>query len=344
MSELSREHVQEIFVNAVNGYRTAKLLFVSTKLGFWDVLSASESMSGAQVAERLGLNPGAVASVLDNLVAMGLLVHTSDETADGYRCYEAAKSAFQQGSEGSLHQNLKLQDMFWSYWTDLEGYLRRGPERELEVLAHDESEFLETYIEGVQAVSEPRAYEVAQVLCPSEARRIVDVGGGGGTYSLALAQAAPRAQVTLLDLAPTLNITRRMIAGHPRAEQIRLCAGNYLKDDYGQDADLILMSNVTHDEPAESVRTMFSSAYRALKVGGRLAMHDWVIDPRSQTELIASLFSTTLKLYTRQGAIYSREFYQDMFQTAGFSEAKVHEIGTASKNPSWVFVATKIEE
>ena len=99
------------------------------------------------------------------------------------------------------------------------------------------------------------------------------------------------------------------------------------------------MSHVTHDEAPERVARMFRRARSALAPGGRLLVHDWVVDEGGCSPPFAALFSLHVRLYTRGGRVYRRSEYARMLTDAGFDVERVDAVSSRSPNPTTLITA-----
>ncbi len=330
----------DFFLKAMGGYRVAKILLVANRLGLFKHTDGAGCSADA-LAERLGLPGEALVVLLRALVSMGLVA------ARGalYHNTALASAHLVAGKPDYVGNTLRMHDMLWENWSNLEAVLRTDqPWKTLpELLGAQDQEFTREYIRGMQPLAAAPSREIAQLLSDRPLKSVLDVGGGPGTYTLALLARNPHATGTVLDLATTLAVTRELLAGHAAAQRVLLREGNYLKDEYGADFDLVFMSHVTHDESPSNVALMARKAYAALSTGGRLAIHDWVVVPGTSPAALASaLFAVNLTTYTF-GRLYSREEYAEILRGAGFADVSAREIlsGKAA-NPTWLIVAQKM--
>src|SRR5207253_1843708 len=94
----------------------------------------------------------------------------------------------------------------------------------------------------------------------------------------------------------------------------------------GSAFDLVLLSHVTHDEPDDVNRALVEKAHAALRPGGRVAVHDFVVEEDGCGPPWAALFSLNVLTYTRGGRVYSVAEYLRLLAAAGFVRPEVHPI------------------
>ena len=113
--------------------------------------------------------------------------------------------------------------------------------------------------------------QILDALMLSGDERIVDIGGGTGHYAIAFANHCR--QVTVLDES------QDMLAKVPPHEKIRVARGDALQTGLEAESfDLALLSDVVHHIAAQD--RLLDEAYRLLKPGGRLVIHDFAANSR----------------------------------------------------------------
>ncbi len=308
------------FTELMGAYRRTKLVLVAHRLGVFDALAAKSADANA-VADRVHAHPATLAPVLDALSGMGVLEKSGALYTNG----AIAAEHLVKGRPMYLGHVLEMHDRLWEGWSNLEHVVRSGqPWRTLPALLEAEPDFADRYIRGMHNFSGPAAREVARLVGPGSVKRMLDVGGGPGTYAFAILEQNPEARATVLDLDVTLRITREFANAHPLKDRLELRVGNYLEDEYGDGFDLALMSHTTHDEPEVRVRDMLARAYQALDRGGRVAIHDWVLDDSGATPLDPALFGVHVMLYTDGGRVHRRADYERWLGEAGFVRLEHH--------------------
>ncbi|HEU5118751.1 MAG TPA: methyltransferase, partial [Isosphaeraceae bacterium] len=96
-----------------------------------------------------------------------------------------------------------------------------------------------------------RARNVAPVLAqeyPLEgARRLLDVGGGTGIYSIAYLQSQPELRAVVWDRPEVLAVARELAWEHGVSDRLECHPGDMFADPVPPDCDAVLLSNILHD-------------------------------------------------------------------------------------------------
>jgi acetylserotonin N-methyltransferase len=134
--------------------------------------------------------------------------------------------------------------------------------------------------------------------------RLLDVGGGSGAYSIAVAQVFSDTRATVLEAQPIDAIARRTIAAAGLAGRIDVVTADMFADAWPADHDTHLFSNVLHDWSEPDCRRLLAQSVASLPEGGRLLVHDMLLDDDKSGPLWAAEYSVLLTTVT-QGRLYS---------------------------------------
>jgi cyclopropane fatty-acyl-phospholipid synthase-like methyltransferase len=115
---------------------------------------------------------------------------------------------------------------------------------------------------------------------PSSARRLLDVGGGEATFSIALCARHPSLTATVLDLPSVVAAGTERVAAAGLADRITLRGVDLAGELDEHDHDVLLLCNVVHGFAADRARSLVTECVRALRPGGMLLLLDTTDQPR----------------------------------------------------------------
>jgi cyclopropane fatty-acyl-phospholipid synthase-like methyltransferase len=174
---------------------------------------------------------------------------------------------------------------------------------------------------------------VKKLLLPDAPTRLLDVGGGHGTYSILMCQKYPQLQATILDYFAGLETAQQKIAGQPYANRIHLLKGDMWEVAGGEGFDMILLFNVLHQYDIETNVKLLRKAKAALKPGGQVAILDQITGKIPGKAINAVLRLIALQYYVfADGRIFSREEMMEICQQAGFSGMQFHNLSSLPGN------------
>lgn len=171
-----------------------------------------------------------------------------------------------------------------------------------------------------------RAKNVAPVLAERlplpDARRLLDVGGGTGIYSIAWLQRHPELRAIVWDRPEVLKVASELAAGYGVADRLEVLAGDMFHDTLPEGVDVVLLSNVLHDWDVPECRAIVARIAAALPPGGRLLIHDVFLNDALDGPLPIALYSAALFRLT-EGRAYSAGEYRGWLDEAGLVPGEV---------------------
>ncbi len=124
------------------------------------------------------------------------------------------------------------------------------------------------------------------------ARTILDVGGGSGTFAVALAEAQFLGQYTLFDLPPVCKIADENLKNH-NFPNFKCHPGNFFKDIWPAEQEVIFLSNILHDWPPTVCEFLIAKAFSATVPGGKFILHEMLLDDHRTGPRVPLLFLAT---------------------------------------------------
>lgn len=312
-------------------YRAAKILFVAVYHDFFSSISHG-CETAVELSKKHKTNPRATEILLDALTALGFLQKQNGH----YSCDPEKTSCLIDSQTHPMANNVRFQELIGDAWADLRNVVSSGKVRKsLLPRLSEETPFTREYIRGMKNIAMQPAKEIAELFSSASAKRLLDVGAGPGTYSLALLEKTPSLHADLLDLPTTLSVTQELLAEYPDSlsKRAHCKEGNYHTADFGLGLyDLVLMSHITHDEGEEEVQRLFEKAHASLRPGGRIIIHDFVVSEDRTEPIFDAVFAVHMLVYTEKGRVYTQKEYTSWLQKAGFHEILANPINTDSLN------------
>ena len=151
------------------------------------------------------------------------------------------------------------------------------------------------------------------------ATSLLDVGGGTGIYSIAYLQQHPQLRATVLDRPEVLKTAAEFGQQFGVDARLQLLPADMFTADLPP-ADVVLLSNVLHDWDVDTCRELIGRCASALRTGGRLLVHDVLLNDELDGPLPIALYSAALFTLT-EGRAYSRLEYHDWLTAAGLEVA-----------------------
>ena len=113
--------------------------------------------------------------------------------------------------------------------------------------------------------------------------RVLDLGAGTGLLSALIAEAYPRARVTLVDVSERmLGVARERFSSDP--ERFEFLAADYAREFPGGRYELVVSALSIHHLREPDKRTLFGSVYEALREDGLFVNADQVLGSTPEIE------------------------------------------------------------
>jgi SAM-dependent methyltransferase len=259
------------FLDCFTALVAARALITATMLGVFDALAEAPA-DPEELAGRLGLDPLGAETLLTTLLTLGYV-----EAGAGERLHnsEVSRRLLVSSSPESIATFVGAQgDLHWQVLGLLPEAVRDGRAYAMHEERHDESERWAAYIRGLFEISRPE-HEANAALVPVESpRRLVDVAGGHGGFSMAMCRRHPELEATVLDLPPSAAVGRKIVAQEGFADRVAFREGDVFELGLGEDLDVVSIFNLVHHQPEERDRELCRMARSALRAGGCLVIGD----------------------------------------------------------------------
>jgi hypothetical protein len=256
------------------GAQAFRTVCVAVKLGVFEALSEGP-LTAAEIARRIQASERGSALLLEALETLGY----AKKVGGRYANTPMTSRWLVRGSPSSLAGGIPFfEDMVFDRWGHLLESIRRG-----KPMVYG-SEWLEqhpgsyrVYEEGMIAGARMAGDEVvAKMKMPPSARRLLDLGGGHGLYSVKFCRRYPGLSATVFDLPQALGVARETIAAEGMGERVAVQAGDFWKDDIGAGYDVILLFNVIHAFLPERNVELLRRIFPALNQGGMIAIMEQI--------------------------------------------------------------------
>jgi hypothetical protein len=306
------------------GYRPAILLLTANRLRIFDALRSGPAAAG-DLAIRLGLDTRALTIFLDALAATGLLVKSRGQ----YRCRAGIGDYLFKG--GKRYQGNILDHRFNVFirWTDLPRVLKEGGPSKAKRSRRTRDEWRE-FILGMEDVARRSTGALLGALDLSGREMLLDLGGGPGTYSIALCRRYPKLRAVIFDLPETVEIAKTQIAENRLENRIETSSGDYLVDPIGNGYDAVLISNIVHSLSPAEFGLLAEKVYAATVPGGLVAVRDFYLDESRTRPLESALFAVNMLVSTEGGDCYTPSEVKSVLRSAGFVRLRMKAISPLS--------------
>jgi predicted O-methyltransferase YrrM len=216
---------------------------------------------------------------------------------------------------------LRYADQLYEPWSRLEQSLRDGAPvvPEASYLGADEAR-TQAFVRGMRDRALAIGRSLVELVDAAGRRRMLDVGGGPGTYSVLFTARHPGLAATVLELPGVARVARGLVEEAGAADRVGFVEGDYLRSNFPGNQDFVLMSGMFHRETVDNCRRLISKAHACLVPGGLLAISDVFADAGGATPSFASLFGLNMLLTAPDGTVHADTEVTAWLREAGFRE------------------------
>jgi len=311
----------------VHGFQAAKVFLLAVEHDFFTPLE--KGCSAEELAAQRSLDARATGLLLNALAALGVL----DKRDGVYHNGSAASRWLVHGASYRGHIFKHIHHC-WDAWHHLGEVLREGKPREAvedQALGGDEVH-TRNFIRGMDDVTRELAPEVVAGLDLAGVRVLLDVGGGPARYARAFLERHPLLEeVSVFDLPGALEVARDNLLEFPGAGKVKLVPGDFTRDPLGEGVDLVWISQVLHSLGEPACRELLAKARACLNPGGRVLVHEFLLDDDCAGPPQATLFAVHMLAMTAGGRAYSGAEIGGWLRELGFSDVAVHPGGPETR-------------
>ena len=300
--------VEKIFED-VRGYWKSSVIITSIDLDIFT--NISQGTTCKQLASKLSLQDDALERLLDSLVNLNLLQKEGNMYYNTYNSskYLVRNQASYIGYVALYHKSR------YDVWGKLDRSLKTGkPIAAASFLAPDKNQ-INNYARAMSARAQLEVNDVMDRIDLSDCKRLLDLGGAPGTFSVAFAKKYPSLDITVFDLDTMMEISKEITQDN---QNIHLVAGNFDSDPIGSNYCGVFMSQILDSLGRKGVEDLFKKVFASLKKGGKVIIRDYILQENNTESEISMFRSLNVLLTTNVGRLYNFEDYLNLLKEVGF--------------------------
>ncbi|WP_425050585.1 methyltransferase [Psychromarinibacter sp. S121] len=305
------------------GFMGSKALFAAIEFGFFDHL-AGGPMTAEELGDKSGIHPERTRTLLTSLAGLGLV-----GVKDGiYENSPAAAAFLVKGQKYDFSDYLELQvgKQMYALMDQLVPALKDElPEGATGSYAEwfSDPEEARVYSDSQHAGSLGPARALTKRLDLSGAKRMLDVGGGTGAFSITFCKAFPDLTSTIVDFPNVVAVGREKLAEAGLTDRIDYVEADATGFDWPGDQDVVLMSYLLSGVPAEMHAPMFEAAMKVMKPGATLLVHDFIVEADRSGPALTALWQLQHTAFTPHAASLDAGSLAAALEQAGFADVSV---------------------
>lgn len=171
----------------------------------------------------------------------------------------------------------------------------------------------------------------------SRHKRLMDVGGGDGSFLRSAAARAPALDLTLFDLPAVVETARPRFSAAGLADRATLVGGSFSHDPLPRGADLVTLVRIAHDHGDDLVEKLLAAIFAALEPGGTILIAEPMAGDANSAPMADAYFgfyllamgkgrarkpSELMAMLTRSGFVAPQQFAMPRPLLSGLIQAR----------------------
>ena len=279
-----------------------------------DAAKKGETMTVSALAKAASCDERALGLFVTGLVSLGFF----EREGDVLSLPEHSRAYLSRNSDDYLGFIIKHHSHIAPAWVKLAESVQTGKPMRGESSSHTEDAAeREAFLMGMFNVATHQAEAIAAALDLSGRKRLLDLGGGPGTYAVFFCRANPELTSTIFDKPTSEPIAMNIVRRYGLEDRIDFFGGNFLKDPLPQGYDVVWISQILHGDSPEDAAKLVRDAGKLLNPGGLLIVQDFVVDNDKRGPEHPALFGLNMLAVTEGGQTYTWAEIETMIRDAG---------------------------
>jgi hypothetical protein len=302
-----------------HGFMASRALFAALEVDlFTRIARGADSLDA--LAEATGTAPNRLRTFLTALKTLGLIVERDARYANA----PATERFLIAGAPGDFRDYVRVVNGAFGYesFRHLETALRGQrvfPDKGFyEGMIYGGGIGGEAFSSAQHSGSVGPARLMAKRVALGGRKKLLDVGGGSGAYSIAFCTANPQLTATILDFPQTIDAAKRYVREAGLAERIDHVGGNAITTDWPAGHDVVLMSYVWSAVGADDLTVLAKRAIAALPPGGLALVHDFMVDDAREGPPFAAWYLLGSIVDNPDAVCLTPAYVEEVLRQAGF--------------------------
>ena len=296
-------------------------LFAAIDLELFTCVAAGDN-TVASFAIRAGISTINAERLMTMCAASGLLNWVEDHFENA----EDVERFLVKGEKSYAGAWLTFTRPGWENWGNLTEKLKTQEQAKV-IGSYDPMpvEYARRYHEATASVGFGSGRRFVKQVNLSGRKKIMDLGGGSGAYSIVAAQAYPEITAVIFDLPPVVEVTDEFITNNNVEDRVSTQGGDFTKDAFPENCDVGIMASNLPQYNREIILSVINKAFDALLPGGEMHLIGEMLDDDREGPLDAAIWGLMEALSNSTGMTHTRADCVGYFNQAGFKAVQVNE-------------------
>ncbi len=309
------------------GFMASKALFAGLHVDVFTVLADGPKKS-PEISQKTGIPTNRITTLMTALTSIGLVDRSDDEVYSNSPGAEAFLSRTAKYDFGD-YLRYQIDKQMYPFLQQLNEVIDGSLDPDaVDSYQHwmADPEQAAIYSDAQHAGSLGPGKTLARLVDLSGAKQMLDVAGGTGAMTIRLLEANPELSSTIIDFPNVSELGWRFITEAGMIDRVRYIPGNALQIEWPTGQDAILMSYLFSGIPGEELPRMVAQAFDCMAPGGKLMVHDFMVDDDRQGPALAALWQLQHMAFTPDARSVAPGWLTQQMEKAGFTGIEDHEM------------------
>ena len=297
------------------------LLAAMDEIRFFDSLDHMNGLELSTLPAILTIDLKVTEVLVSFSCAEGFLIYRNDR----YFLSEFARQFLIKSSAqywGGMFLGWRRYDLYGEILTAIRGNISESRHTERWKTEIGSADLTMQFLKAMHSHSQMAAKHLATSGFFNPSSWILDVGGGSGCFAHEALMANENAKATVAELPSVVPVAKSGFLPSKTRNRMEFLPLNFFEDLWPVGHDTVFLSNILHDWSLQECLQITRSAYRSLPMGGRIVIHEVLMDEYFEGPSAAALFSLVMLLRTEGRQLRYSEIVR-MLSNAGFSQISV---------------------
>lgn len=272
-------------------------------------------MSAEQIAEALGVGSAKLRPLLYALVIAGLV----NAEGDSFSNTDAANQYLVKGSPSCVVEIHELLSTMWHAALKTADSIRTGlPQAKINYSDMSQDE-LRQFFRGEHPYAIEYARDLLETYDFSSYSTLLDVGGGSGGLAIAVTEACPHIEATVVDLQTVTQVTQQYIDEAGAGNRVKVVTADMVRDSLPGPYDAAVMNAFIHVLSPDDACRAIKNVSQVMNPGGDIYIRGYgIIDnSRISPSKLVGFNLVYINVYD-EGQAYTEQEYRNWLEEAGF--------------------------
>lgn len=299
----------------VQAYSQSAALMAGVELGLFTAVSGGAGTI-AEIAAAIDLSETNAERLVTACHAMGLVARHQGR----FRNADDVERFLVEGGRSYAGPWMLFTKPRWTEWGRLAEHLRSRPQRVLGMYEGFTVADARRYHAATYSIGMGAGRRFVRQVDLSGRRKLLDLGGGSGAYSINAALAHPSIEAVVFDLAPVTVVAGEFIASHGVSDRVATQAGDFTKDPLPTDADVAVMASNLPQYSRDIIAQVIARTFAALLPGGEMHLIGEMLDNDRAGPIGPAIWGLSEAIAGSTGLAHSQADCIGYFERAGFTD------------------------